>query len=165
MTTQRTAVMKPMSPASDAPTSQSGQALAEATIVLILVLLLLGGLVEFGWAYFRYLAMQDAAGEGAAYGIVYSTWQRPEDSPDPNNIVYRVQNESTSPILDWSSTTVDIDAPFTTPGNLITVTVSFEHQLITPLLSQFVSDGTITLRATAVQTILAPPPPTATTPP
>jgi hypothetical protein len=141
MTTQRTAVMKPMSPASDAPTSQSGQALAEATIVLILVLLLLGGLVEFGWA-----------------------WQRPEDSPDPNNIVYRVQNESTSPILDWSSTTVDIDAPFTTPGNLITVTVSFEHQLITPLLSQFVSDGTITLRATAVQTILAPPPPTVTPP-
>jgi Flp pilus assembly protein TadG len=54
-------------------TSQSGQALAEATIVLILVLLLLGGLVEFGWAYFRYLAMQDAAGEGAAYGMMYST--------------------------------------------------------------------------------------------
>jgi Flp pilus assembly protein TadG len=137
---------------------ESGQALAEATIVIILVLLLLGGLVEFGWAYFRYLAMQDAAGEGAAYGIVYSTWQTPDDSPDPNNIVYRVQNESSAPILDWSSTTVNVEAPFTTPGNLITVTVTFEHELITPILSRMVSDGTITLRAQAVQTILAPPP-------
>jgi Flp pilus assembly protein TadG len=144
-------------------TSQSGQALAEATIVLILVLLLLGGLVEFGWAYFRYLALQDAAGEGAAYGMMYSSRHHSDDpddvfySDDPNNIVYRVQNESTSPILDWSSTVVEIDAPFVTPGNPITVTVSLEHQLITPLLSQLVSSGTITLRATAVQTILAPP--------
>lgn len=138
--------------------TQSGQALAEATIVIILVLLLLGGLVEFGWGYFRYLAMQDAAGEGAAYGIVYSTWQTPADSPDPNNIVYRVQNESSAPILDWSSTNVNVEAPFTTPGNLITVTVTFEHELITPILSRMVSDGTITLRAQAVQTILAPPP-------
>jgi Flp pilus assembly protein TadG len=148
--------------------SESGQALAEATIVLVLVLLLLGGLVEFGWAYFRYLAMQNAAGEGAAYGMMYSTWHQGDDTlpyynPNPNNIVYRVQNESTSPILDWSAATVDVELPAISPnpenpGNPVVVTVTFEHQLITPLLSQLVSDGTITLRAQAVQTILAPPP-------
>jgi Flp pilus assembly protein TadG len=91
------------------------------TIVLILVLLLLGGLVEFGWAYFRYLAMQDAAGEGAAYGMMYSTWHQSADSnapyynDDPNNIVYRVRNESTSPILDWSAATVDVELPAVSP--------------------------------------------------
>jgi Flp pilus assembly protein TadG len=149
--------------------TESGQALAEATIVLVLVLLLLGGLVEFGWAYFRYLSMQNAAGEGAAYGMMYSTWHQGADptapyyNVDPNNIVYRVRNESTSPILDWSAATVDVELPAISPnpenpGNPVVVTVTFEHRLITPILSQLVSDGTITLRARAVQTILAPPP-------
>lgn len=154
--------------------TERGQALAEATIVLVLVLLLLGGLVEFGWAYFRYLAMQNAAGEGAAYGMMYSTWHQgdntaPYYNPDPNNIVYRVQNESTSSILDWSAATVEVELPAVSPnpynpGNPIIVTVTLEHQLITPILSQLVSDGTITLRAQAVQTIIAPPVPPHPTP-
>ena len=119
--------------------------------------MLLGGLIEFGWAYFRYLALQDAAGEGAAYGIMFPEWHDSGDNGNPNNIVYRVQNVSESEILDWSSTVVSVEAPFTTPGNPISVTVRYDHQLVTPILSQMVSDGTITLRARAVQTILAPP--------
>lgn len=146
--------------------TESGQAIAEAGIVFILVLMLIGGLIEFGWAYFHYLALQDAAGEGAAYGIMYSTWWHGDDtdpdtdhySPDPNNITYRVQNESRGGIIDWSTVTVTVDAPHTTPGNHITVTARYEHELVTPLLSPLIPDGSITLRATAVQRILAPPP-------
>ncbi len=143
---------------------ESGQALAEAALVFIIVILLLAGLVEFGWAYFHYLALQDAAGEGASYGIMFSTWQQGDDPagayyhPDPNNITYRAQNESKGGIIDWSTTTVTVEAPFVTPGNFITVTVSYEHEVITPLLSTWVSDGTITLNARAVQRILSPPP-------
>ena len=167
--------MKPMSRLSKIRKrndSEAGQALVESAFVFIIVLLLLGGLVEFGWAYFHYLAMQDAAGEGAAYGIMFSTWHygdNPSDpvdptdpnapyNPDPNNIAYRVRHESQTAILDWSSTGVDVEAPFTTPGNQITVTVTYDHQLITPFLTGFSNGGTIRLRARAVQTILAPPP-------
>ena len=146
---------------------QSGQALVETALVLVIVIILLGGLVEFGWAYFRYLALQGAAGEGAAYAMIFPRqWFSDADkpsalwddcvSPDPDNIVYRVQHESQAAILDWSATDVDIESRFTTPGNPITVTVSFEHQLLTPLVSDWVSDGTITLRASAVQNILVP---------
>ena len=139
---------------------ESGQALVEAGLVFILILLLLGGLVEFGWAYFHYLALQDAAGEGAAYGTMFPTWHYATDNANPNNVEYRVRNESQTQILDWTSptTTVAINAPFTTPGNQITVTVTYDYELITPLLAGLVSDGTINLRATAVQTILSPPP-------
>jgi Flp pilus assembly protein TadG len=139
--------------------SESGQALAEAALVFIIVILLLAGLVEFGWAYFHYLALQDAAGEGAAYGIMFSGWHDSTDNPDPNNITYRVQNESQSGILDWSTTDVQVDAPFLSAGNKITVTVNYTHTLITPLLTFFVDDGQIPLRGRAVQTILSPPPP------
>ena len=136
---------------------ESGQALAEAAFVFIIVLLLIGGLVEFGWAYFHYLAMQNAAGEGAAYGMMFPSWHDASDNSDPNNIVYRVTNESKSDILDWSSADVEVEAPFLTAGNKITVTVSYTHTLITPLLSTFTNEDTLNLRAQAVQTILSPP--------
>lgn len=151
--------------------SEGGQALVEAALVFILVLLMLGGLVEFGWAYFHYLALQDAAGEGAAYGSMFPTWHYGDNSsdpvdptdptdpynPDPNNVAYRVRHESQTELLDWSSTMVNVEAPFTTPGNKITVTVSYDHELITPFLTGFTEGGALRLRATAVQTILSPP--------
>jgi len=137
--------------------SERGQALIEAGLVFILVLLMLGGLVEFGWAYFHYLALQDAAGEGAAYGSMFPTWHYSGDNADPNNVAYRVRNESETELLDWSSTAVNVEAPFTTPGNQITVTVTYDHQLITPFLTGFTDGGSIRLRARAVQTILSPP--------
>ena len=160
-----------LSKATRANDSEEGQALVEAALVFILVLLILGGLVEFGWAYFHYLALQDAAGEGAAYGSMFPNrhyGDHPSDpvdptdptepySPDPNNVAYRVRHESQTELLDWSSTTVNVEAPFTTPGNQITVTVAYDHQLITPFLTGFTNNGAIRLRAQAVQTILSPP--------
>lgn len=145
---------------------EAGQALVETAFVFIFVLLLLGGLIEFGWAYFHYIALQNAAGEGAAYGMMYSTWHQGNDSSlpnyqaNPNNIEFRVRSESETDIIDWSAPTtrVFVEAPFVTPGNPITVTISFEHQLITPLLTTFMEEDTIEMRATAVQTILSPPP-------
>ena len=148
--------------------TESGQGLVEAALVFILVLMLMAGLVEFGWAYFRYLALQDAAGEGAAYSVMFPRqWYNSTEgtaqgipsgchNPDPNNIAYRVRHESQSTLVDWSNASVDIDGPFITPGNQITVTVAIDHELITPLVSTWVPDGVITLRATAVQSIVAP---------
>lgn len=170
ITFRKTARRKQMLRRAQAPhqnDSETGQALVEAALVFIVVLLMLGGLVEFGWAYFHYLALHDAAGEGAAYGSMFSTWHYgdadadpsdPNYNPDPNNVAYRVRNESETDLLDWSAAAVDVEAPFTTPGNQITVTVIYDHQLITPFLTGFTDDGSITLRARAVQTILSPPP-------
>lgn len=171
--TRETCSMNQLPPPSKRHTHpEEGQALVESAIVVVIVLLLLGGLVEFGWAYFRYLALQDAAGEGAAYGIMFPTYWQGDDSGglnyncDPNNITYRVKNESQSGILDWQSVDVQVTSVFTTPspGQAITVTASFDHQLITPLLSEMLSGGGITLRASAVQTVLAPAPGTTTCP-
>ncbi len=138
---------------------ETGQALVEAAFFFIILAMLVGGLVEFGWAYFHYLALQSAAGEGAAYGMMFSTWHDSSDEPDPNNVVYRVQHESQSGLIDWSNTNVLVEAPFVTAGNPITVTVTYTHTLLTPLLTPLVPDGTIVLEARAVQRILSAPPP------
>ncbi len=139
----------------------------ETAFVLIFLLLLLAGLIEFGWAYFHYIALQDAAGEGAAYGSMFSSWQQGDDNtkpyynPDPNNIYYRVRYESGAGIIDFSTsdTTIKVEAPFITPGNPLTVTVSYTHTFITPIITPFIVGDSIQLQATAVNTILSPPPP------
>lgn len=139
---------------------QAGQALVEAALVLLIIFLILGGLLEFGWAYYHYLALQDAAAEGAAFGIVHPTWW--DDSgppanrvhPNPDNITYRLQEQSGSSPIDWSRADITIEAPFATPGNRITVTVSYSHTLLMPFSQVVPGASSINLRARAVQTIL-----------
>lgn len=46
----------------------SGQSLVELAISLTLLILLLSGAVTFGMAFFSYVALRDAAQEGALYG-------------------------------------------------------------------------------------------------
>ncbi len=48
--------------------NQRGQSLVELAISLTVMLLLLSGAVTFGMALFSYVAMRDAAQEGALYG-------------------------------------------------------------------------------------------------
>ena len=49
---------------------ERGQSLVELAISLTVMLLLLSGAVSFGMALFSYVAIRDAAGEGALYGSI-----------------------------------------------------------------------------------------------
>lgn len=139
---------------------QAGQALVEAAFIFVIVILIFGGLLEFGWAYYHYLALQDAVAEGAAFGIVHPTWW--DDSgppanrvnPNPDNITYRLQHQSEFSPIDWSRADVTIEAPFATPGNRITVTVTYSYTLLMPFAGVVPGASPITLKARAVQTIL-----------
>ena len=53
---------------------EQGQSLAEFALVLPIVLLILAGVLDLGRAYFSYVAVTDAAAEGAAYASLH-----PED--------------------------------------------------------------------------------------
>jgi Flp pilus assembly protein TadG len=142
--------------------TEGGQAVIEAALVLVLLIILLMALLDLGRAYFTYLALQNAAGEGAAYGMINPTWWQGDDvtgehyHEDPNNIIFRVRSESPSGLVSWGETRVTVKALFLTPGNPITVTVDFDYELITPFARLFSGDGTITLRGQAVQSIISP---------
>lgn len=139
---------------------QAGQALVEAALIFVIIALIFGGLLEFGWAYYHYLALQDAVAEGAAFGIVHPTWWADSGppanrvNPNPDNITYRLQHQSESAPIDWSRADITIEAPFTTPGNRITVTVRYSHTLLMPFAGVVPGASPITLKASAVQTIL-----------
>lgn len=145
---------------------QSGQSLVEMTLMMTAILLLLSGVLDLGRAYFSYLALQDAAGEGAYYGSVYpARWcniggscAAELQSPSPHNIEYRVKNSAPSGgLIDWSTATVTVSAPGgITPGQTLTVSVQYQFKLLAPFIGSIVGGQFLPLTATSNAKILSP---------
>ena len=51
--------------------TERGQSLVELGVSLVILLILLAGVVDFGRLAFHYLSMHDAAQEGASYGSIF----------------------------------------------------------------------------------------------
>ena len=135
---------------------ERGQSLVEMAILMVLLLIIMGGVLDLGRMYFTYLALQNAAGEGASYGAINPEWADSGDNDDPNNITYRVQNESTGNLIDWSQTTVDVETNTILGGQPITVTVSYDYEVITPMV-QVITGENVTLTARDTQLIYVDP--------
>lgn len=129
--------------------SEKGQSLLELAISLVLILTLLAGAVDFGLAFFSWVAIRDASQEGAIYGAVC-----------PNSdaaIETRVRSVSNTPVdlTDEDRVNVDIFADDISPGKPIEVMVEFDYESLTPGLSAFIgTDGIVTIRASTTNTIL-----------
>lgn len=147
----RTAQLKPVW---KGQSGEQGQALVESAIMFVILIVILMALVDFGRAYFTFLSLQNAAAEGATFGMFHPTWQTAGDNDNPDNIDYRVRHESENGMVDWSTITVTVESLFPTPGNLITVTVDYDFELITPVSQAIARGDGITLRASAIQTII-----------
>ena len=138
--------------------SQTGQSLVEFSLMLIILLVLLTGVMDLGRAYFTYLALKDAAAEGAYYGQGHPVWidgsLAGTSDDDPNNIIYRVKNSAPQGgLVNWDDATTTVTVPDPTPGKTLTVTVSYPYQLITP----FIGGQMLTLSARSVAVIVSPP--------
>lgn len=134
--------------------SERGQSLIELGLTLTFVLILLSGVVDIGRAFFNYMALRDAAQEGALYGSINPT--------DSNGIQERVRNSSSllqglfgDPAAD-TSIDINVDDPACT-GNGIQVQVAYDNfPLTTPFLGSFLGQQTVAISASAVDTILNP---------
>ncbi len=159
---------------------QKAQSLVELAISLTVMMLLLSGAVTFGMGLFSYVAMRDAAQEGALYGSINPCVPDPTDGTchldSPVNqpgIEDRIRASSTSPI-DFSNHAVipdgDIVAELTTthpcegsvgtPPNVtpnsIRVTIRYDYQIFMPFVGGILGGQTIPLTATVTDTILEP---------
>jgi hypothetical protein len=158
---------------------EGGQSLVELAISLTVMVLLVAGAVSFGMAYFSYVAIRDAAQEGALFGsfnpcIDQSTPANgvcdPGEPVNLKGIRERIRASSTSPI-DFSNPSVvpdsDILAQFqpdansncegSTGGvpNAIEVTVKYNYHVFMPLVGAIIGQE-IPLTASATDTILEP---------
>jgi hypothetical protein len=145
-----------------------GQSMVEFAVSAIVILLLLVAIADFGRAFFTYLAMRDAAQEGASYGSICPRHY--------NQIISRVRNTGNAPVnLADANITVECDywlddnedgiidegetfpcnsGFIPLPGNGIQIRVLYDDFTITtPLLGSIIGQS-ISLRAEVNDTIL-----------
>jgi hypothetical protein len=139
--------------------------MVEFALVLPLMLFLMAIAADFGRLFYAYVAVENAAKEGALYG---SRTPLCVDSsnvacPDPGNVQWHAQNEASNLVSGGTSlltpTTTcrgpGINGPLTlrqlindcVPGDTYIVSVSYDFQLITPILGSVLGSG-LTLTAT-----------------
>jgi hypothetical protein len=123
---------------------EHGQSLVEFALLLPILLIILAGVFDLGRAYYGYVVITDAAAEGAAYGSSHPN--------DTAGIIARAVAASTG-LVEVNPGYVEIIKPTVAVGSPITVRVSYDHLLVTPLINGALG-GTLTLRAEATEVII-----------
>mgnify|MGYP001333947557 CR=1 FL=1 len=135
---------------------QKGQSLVELALTITILLTLLVGAFDIGNAFLDFVAMRDAAQEGATYASIFPT--------DTSGIINSVQLSSTQPI-NFSTFVEDCDenssngiciefAGNQCSGNQVTITVRYLYKVIVPFVGGFLGTQDIPLRASVTNEIM-----------
>ena len=127
---------------------EKGQSLLEFALILPVLLIVLAGVLDLGRLYYSYIAVTDAAAEGATYAAMY-----PEVSA--RDEVFQRAQEASRGLVQIDNSMVEVDCPSVASGAPVTVTVSYSFTVATPLINVIVPDGVLELRAVAQEAILA----------
>ncbi len=129
-----------------AASKEKGQSLVEMALILPLLLLLLMGVIDVGRALYAYTVVNDAAAEGIIYGTMFPT--------DRDAIITRAR-ESADGYVTLDAATIDVQPnPINpVPGSLITVTVVYDIQMITPIMDAMFPGG-VHLRGQSVGVVI-----------
>lgn len=139
--------------------------MVEFVLVLPVLLLLMGAAIDLGRLFYGYVAVENAAKEGALAGARQPLCDAPGLAicANPNNVVWHVENEAPN-LVDASgnsmmTSTIACRKPDGTlvqsitdclDGDTYQVTVSMPFQLVTPLISSIVpANFTLTKEAQA----------------
>jgi len=129
---------------------EQGQSLVEMAIALVILLLLVGGIVDLGRAFFTFMALRDAVQEGALYGSV-----NPTLTTEIKNHVLS-SSDMIPDLIGSDDITVSVIGTACT-GNGIQVTATYSDFPITmPFMGTVLGGQTISISATITDTILSP---------
>jgi Flp pilus assembly protein TadG len=132
--------------------SERGQSLVELALTFTILMALVAGVIDFGRAFFTWVALRDAAQEGALYGSTNPT--------DLVGIDERVRDTSYQPVDMTDPAVVLVDITIYGPsclGSPIQVDVTYTDFPITmPFLGTIIGSQTLTIHAKVTDTILRP---------
>ncbi len=120
---------------------EEGQSVVEAAFVIPLLILILCGILDFGWIFSNQLMVNNCSREGARYAIVNS---------DQTDLTTAVTNKvkSVSGMGDLDSLTVTVAK--INSNTDVQVTVKKKVKVLTPLAGIFVPDQEVTLTSTSI---------------
>ena len=140
---------------------EKGQSFVELSVLVVVLVIILAGVADFGRAYMIFLEMRDAAQEGLAYGSF-----TPTDFP---GIEARIRETLKDPFDLSGPGVVTIVPSLSNPGkscsgfdpatmepNEIRVTLLYQMPLATPFLGAIIKTQEIPLVVTVSNSILAP---------
>lgn len=131
-------------------TKEKGQSMVELALTITFLMVLLAGTIDLGRAFFTWMAMRDAAQEGASYGSLKPT--------DLAGIQARVLDNLGQVINDpYSNVSVTVNTT-ACPSHNIQVDVDYLTFPITmPFLGTIIGSQQIPIHATINDTIIIPP--------
>lgn len=110
---------------------EDGQAMVEFALVLPVFLLILCGIIDFGWLFYNQLSLNNACREGARYAVVNTA-----DGSGTQAIEEHIKNLTTNV---FANDGVDINIEYTSQGDPTTgdikVTLEADISFFTPVLS------------------------------
>lgn len=132
---------------------ERGQSLVEFALILPLLVLILMGVFDFGRAFFAYNAISNGAREGARYGIIHPDATDPSPPyDDPDTIEGRAVAQTF--ILDMNELTITVDtSQGTERGDPLSVTMQYDFEALTPLISTIWGGGALSLESSATMYI------------
>ena len=122
---------------------EEGQAIVEAAFVIPLLIVILCGIIDFGWIFSNQLMLNNCSREGARYAVVNS-----EEANLSSLVTSEVNSVSGFGDLDDMTVTVEF-----INGDDIQVTVTKAVKVLTPLTGIFLPDQEIVLTSTSVMRI------------
>jgi len=120
---------------------QQGQAMVETALMITVVLLLLMGIIEFGFLFFAYVRVSNAAREGARAGSLWMVDRKADGGYYDPTLCYTVRtavqyefdqvadDDITIAVVGQDPVICDDDSLTTEAGEGITVTVTYDYDL------------------------------------
>ena len=110
---------------------EDGQAMVEFALILPIFLLILCGIIDFGWLFYNQLSLNNACREGARYAVVNTA-----ENADTLAIINHIENTTTTV---FANDGIDISVTYSSPGDPtsgdIEVSMEAEISFFTPVLS------------------------------
>ncbi len=143
----------------NAKKSERGQSFMELAVSIVFLLILLAAVIDLGWAYYTMTALRDTTQEAASYGTM---------CPDIDQIKLRLQHSTTAPIkaaditeievyftdLDGNQIVLPLAEGGTLKGDLVHVSATIQHHIVTPFISAFIGTTVYPLKADVTDTVM-----------
>lgn len=144
---------------------EHGQSLVELAVSLVLLLMLLAGIVDFGRAILSYFILQDAAEEGIVYGTAFPTDCNQINDRIHNNIDNQLKNNTTVIQIKIQDNAGIYESCYSIPfaqvyaTKIMRIEITNQFAITMPFLGSILGSQTIPLRITTNGVILRPPVP------
>ena len=140
-----------------------GQSIVELALILPVLMLLVASALDLGRMFYSQVTITNAAREGA-YEAAYQPTSFQANAPcnsTNNRVMCRVLSEAKGSFVTVAKADVGLAcAPSCAKaiGNTVTVTVTGNFTLLTPILAPFMGGNNVTLTSTATSQIITDPP-------